>query len=128
MERDRRVYCAQGPEHLAPINPGRLDGLSFVFKDLFDVEGYITGAGNPKWLDTHGHAQNTAPLILDLLSDGAFCKGRVHTDELAYSLNGINTHYGTPLSTRWHPNVYLVGRRVAVLSRSPVAMWIFDRH
>ncbi|WP_295891499.1 amidase [uncultured Vibrio sp.] len=98
MERDRRVYCAQGPEHLAPIKSGRLDGLSFVFKDLFDIEGYVTGAGNPAWLDTHDHAQNTAPLILDLLSDGAFCKGRVQTDELAYSLNGINTHYGTPIN------------------------------
>ncbi|CAH0529241.1 amidase [Vibrio hippocampi] len=98
MERDRRVYCTQGPERLEPLQSGRLDGLSFVFKDLFDVEGYVTGAGNPAWLDSHDHAQSTTPLILDLLSDGALCQGRVQTDELAYSLNGINVHYGTPIN------------------------------
>lgn len=96
MTRDSAVYCTQGPEHLDAIRTGSLSGKSFVFKDLFDVEGFTTGAGNPKWLETHEVATSTSPLILSLLEAGAECQGRVQTDELAYSLNGDNLHYGTP--------------------------------
>ncbi|GAM56783.1 amidase [Vibrio ishigakensis] len=96
MTRDNAVYCTQGPEYLDALKAGPLSGKSFVFKDLFDVEGFATGAGNPKWLETHEVATSTSPLILSLLEAGAECQGRVQTDELAYSLNGDNLHYGTP--------------------------------
>ncbi|MGO1296311.1 MAG: amidase [Vibrio sp.] len=95
---DTRIFCQQGPMHLAPTNTGRLSGYRFVFKDLFDVAGYVTGAGNPQWLATHEPAQVTSPLIDTLLAHGAECVGRVQTDELAYSLNGQNIHYGTPVN------------------------------
>lgn len=100
MKRDSSVYCSQGPQHLDAIQFGTLSGKSFVFKDLFDVEGFITGAGNPTWLETHNEANNTSPLILSLLQAGAECHGRVQTDELAYSLNGDNQHYGTPINPK----------------------------
>ena len=32
---------------------GPLAGTSFVVKDLYDVAGYPTGAGNPDWERTH---------------------------------------------------------------------------
>ncbi len=96
--RDKSVYCTQGPESLAPTALGTLTGYSFVFKDLFDVKGYKTGAGNPVWLKTHAEAQATSPIIRGLLAAGAECVGRVQTDELAYSLNGQNIHYGTPVN------------------------------
>jgi len=32
-----------------------------------------------------------------LLDAGAVVRGRTHMDELAYSLNGENMHYGTPV-------------------------------
>ncbi len=98
MVKDSVVYCAQGPLSLAPLAQGALSGKTFVFKDLFDVAGYVTGAGNPKWLASHAPAQHTSPLILRLLEQGATCLGRVQTDELAYSLNGQNIHYGTPVN------------------------------
>ncbi len=98
MGSDLRIYCAQGPDYIPALKRGDLSGLSFVFKDLFDVEGYVTGAGNPKWLETHNEAAYTSPLIISLLNNGAECRGRVQTDELAYSLNGINVHYGTPVN------------------------------
>ncbi|MEF1309157.1 amidase [Vibrio mytili] len=98
MEIDTRIYCTQGPKTLAALQQGALNGLRFVFKDLFDVQGFRTGAGNPKWLETHDKAESTSPLILSLLNNGAECHGRVQTDELAYSLNGINVHYGTPVN------------------------------
>ncbi|WNJ97358.1 amidase [Vibrio ruber] len=94
--RDQRIYCQQGPDYLAATDDGALSGLSFVFKDLFDVAGYNTGAGNPAWLESHASAKATSPIIETLLSAGATCRGRVQTDELAYSLNGQNIHYGTP--------------------------------
>ncbi len=94
--RDTSIYCQQGPEFLPATSTGSLSGFRFVFKDLFDFAGYITGAGNPKWLESHSPATETSFLILRLLSEGADCVGRVQTDELAYSLNGQNVHYGTP--------------------------------
>ncbi len=100
MQRNDAIYCAQGPDELLPTGLGSLTGLRFVFKDLFDVEGYVTGAGNPTWLATHTKANSTSPLISELLSQGAECVGRVQTDELAYSLNGQNIHYGTPVNPK----------------------------
>ncbi|GEA51898.1 glutamyl-tRNA(Gln) amidotransferase [Vibrio inusitatus NBRC 102082] len=97
-QHDTSLYCQQGPLGLAPINQGVLDGTSFVFKDLFDVEGFTTGVGNPTWLATHPVAKSTSPIIETLLKQGASCVGRVQTDELAYSLNGTNVHYGMPLN------------------------------
>ncbi|SHO56866.1 amidase [Vibrio quintilis] len=96
MKRDSRIYCHQGPDYLPSAGGGVLSGTGFVFKDLFDVAGYTTGAGNPQWLATHQPAESTSPLISALLRHGAECTGRVQTDELAYSLNGQNIHYGTP--------------------------------
>ena len=96
--KDASVYCTQGPDNLAATADGELSGLTFVFKDLFDVQGYVTGAGNPAWLASHQPAQQSASLIECLLANGASCVGRVQTDELAYSLNGQNIHYGTPVN------------------------------
>ncbi len=98
FSKDTSVYCTQGPLELAPAGLGALTGYSFVFKDLFDVKGFKTGAGNPAWLKSHPEAGATSPVIETLLSSGAECVGRVQTDELAYSLNGQNVHYGTPVN------------------------------
>ena len=32
---------------------GSLVGATFVAKDLYDIRGYATGAGNPDWERTH---------------------------------------------------------------------------
>lgn len=96
--RDPAIYCAQGPHRLEPTGSGELSESRFVFKDLFDVAGFKTGAGNPQWLATHDRAEHSSPLVSRLLAAGAECVGRVQTDELAYSLNGQNIHYGTPVN------------------------------
>ena len=98
MIKDTQVYCTQGPDSINATSEGALSGYRFVFKDLFDVVGYKTGAGNPKWLESHPPAIATSPLIVEFLKQGANCVGRVQTDELAYSLNGQNIHYGTPIN------------------------------
>ncbi|ANF95398.1 amidase [Paenibacillus bovis] len=79
---------------------GLLSGLTFGVKDVFALEGYTSGAGNPDWLRTHEPSSDTAPAILNLLHAGAVLKGTTHTDELMYSLNGQNSHYGTPVNPR----------------------------
>ncbi|XP_027160231.1 amidase 1 [Coffea eugenioides] len=76
-----------------------LSGLTFAVKDIFDVDGYVTGFGNPDWARTHSAATSTAPAVLALLKAGATCVGKTVMDEMAYSINGENVHYGTPTNT-----------------------------
>ncbi|KQJ85501.1 amidase 1 [Brachypodium distachyon] len=73
-----------------------LHGLTFAIKDIFDIAGRVTGFGNPDWSRTHGPAAATAPAVLALLAAGAAAVGRTVMDEMAYSINGENAHYGTP--------------------------------
>lgn len=75
---------------------GPLAGLTFAVKDLFDIAGRRTGAGNPTWRETHGPASQTAVAVERLLSNGAKLIGKTITDELAYSIVGKNWHFGTP--------------------------------
>jgi Asp-tRNA(Asn)/Glu-tRNA(Gln) amidotransferase A subunit family amidase len=65
-------------------------------KDLFHMAGLPTTAGNPTWLATHAIPEQTASSVVMLLAAGAEFVGKTITDELAYSLNGQNIHYGTP--------------------------------
>ncbi len=75
---------------------GILAGKCFFAKDLFDVKGHITGAGNPDWKAAHTIAAGHAWAVEALLNAGANLIGKTLTDELACSLDGINIHYGTP--------------------------------
>ena len=82
---------------LAPTGQGPLDGLTVAVKDLVDVAGAPTGGGNPDWLRTHlAPAARSAPCVEMLLAAGATVDGKTITDELAFSLEGVNAHYGTP--------------------------------
>jgi len=85
---------------LDPLKKGILDGLSFAVKDVFAIKGYSSSAGNPDWLATHNPAKKTASSIQLLLENGATLKGTTITDELMYSLNGENYHYGTPTNPK----------------------------
>jgi amidase len=75
---------------------GPLAGLRLAVKDLFDLAGVPTGAGNPRWLETHETPVNDAAAVARLRAAGARVVGKTITDELAWSLNGTNAHYGTP--------------------------------
>ncbi|CAK9139360.1 unnamed protein product [Ilex paraguariensis] len=61
-----------------------LSGLTFAVKDIFDVDGYITGFGNPDWARTHSAATSTAVAVLAVLKAGATCVGKAVMDEMAY--------------------------------------------
>lgn len=77
---------------------GPLSGLTLAVKDLFDVKGYPTGAGSPTVLAMSGIKTRTAPIVKAFLDAGARFVGKTHTDELAFSLNGKNAHFGAPIN------------------------------
>jgi amidase len=79
---------------------GRLFGRTFAVKDVFEIQNIRNSAGNPDWLRTHPIGKRNAPVVESLLKQGAYLKGTTHTDELMYSLNGENFHYGTPINPR----------------------------
>ena len=81
-------------------------GLSFGVKDLFNVAGYPTGGGQPFVLAMSGIKNNTAPAVQRLLDAGARFVGKTVTDELAFSMNGNNAHFGAPINGA-------VGNRIA---------------
>lgn len=83
---------------ILPKKEGLLSGMTFAVKDVYEVSGHRNSAGNPTWYETHEKGKHTAPVIEMLLDNGATLKGMTHTDELMYSLNGENIHYGTPLN------------------------------
>lgn len=90
------AFCRHAQVSLRGSGKGPLAGLGFAVKDVFDIAGHRTGAGNPDWLRTHPPASVTAPAVQALLDAGADMVGKTKTDELAYSLIGQNAHYGTP--------------------------------
>ena len=77
---------------------GPLAGLTFGVKDLFHVAGYPTSGGQPLLLALLGVQQRTAPTVQRLLDAGARFAGKTITDELAFSMNGQNAHFGSPVN------------------------------
>ncbi|MCX7137287.1 MAG: amidase family protein, partial [Proteobacteria bacterium] len=99
LERDAiGAFCRHTHVEVAGAASGPLAGLTCGIKDLYDIAGHKTGFGSPDWLATHEPAAATAPIVQCLLDAGAYILGKTHTDELAYSLNGENPHYGTPVN------------------------------
>ena len=93
------AFCRENHAALPGSGSGPLTGLTFAAKDVFDIAGIRTGFGNPTWLSTHPPAETTAPAVQRLLDAGANMVGKTLMDELTYSLNGQNAHYGTPVNT-----------------------------
>ncbi len=79
---------------------GALAGLCMAVKDLIDVEGSVTGCGNPDWAAAHAPARADAPCVRALRAAGASVAGKTITDEFAFSLEGENAHHGTPRNPR----------------------------
>jgi amidase len=77
---------------------GPLCGLTFAVKDLFDVVGYPTSGGQPFVLAQSGIKTRHAVTVERLLQAGATFVGKTITDELAFSMNGQNAHFGSPIN------------------------------
>ena len=89
-----------GPRlQLAPEVPGILDGFSCAVKDVFDIAGEICGYGNPTWARTHPPAEMHSWAVDRILNSGVHIVGKTITDELAFSISGMNHHYGAPINS-----------------------------
>ena len=75
---------------------GPLAGTTLAVKDLYDIKGLKTGAGNPSWLEAHDVAGTDSWAVAKLMAAGSRLIGKTLTDEMAYSLIGASPHYGTP--------------------------------
>lgn len=93
---DYGAFCRHTHVAITGSGKGPLAGLIFGVKDLFDIAGHKTGFGSPTWLATHEPAKATSSLVKRLLDAGADMVGKTQCDDLCYSLNGENMHYGTP--------------------------------
>ncbi|MDW8426139.1 MAG: amidase family protein [Meiothermus sp.] len=82
----------------SPLKPGcgSLAGQTFAAKDLFDVAGLPTAAGNPDFAERWGLPTQDAWAVAVLKQAGARLVAKTHTHELAYGMTGINPHFGTP--------------------------------
>ena len=94
------AFCRHTHVALGGAPDGPLHGLTMAVKDVFDIARHRTGNGNPVWLESHTPAARTASAVQRLLAAGASMVGKTHTDEMAYSLNGENVHYGTPTNPK----------------------------
>ncbi|MDQ1703070.1 MAG: amidase [Frankiaceae bacterium] len=81
-----------------PAGAGPLRGRTFVVKDVFDVAGSVTGAGSPALRARSAPAARSSSAVLALAAAGASYRGRSRSDELAFSLGGVNDADGTPLN------------------------------
>jgi aspartyl-tRNA(Asn)/glutamyl-tRNA(Gln) amidotransferase subunit A len=77
------------------ISLGPLDGKIVSIKDLFDVVGEPTRAGS-KILADALPAKVDAPVVRRLRAAGAVIVAKTNTAEFAFSIMGLNPHYGTP--------------------------------
>jgi aspartyl-tRNA(Asn)/glutamyl-tRNA(Gln) amidotransferase subunit A len=74
---------------------GLLDGISVVWKDLFDQAGELTTAGSKTRMERP--AAKTNATCVDLLESAGCCSlGRTNLSEFAFSGLGVNPHFGTP--------------------------------
>lgn len=93
---DRSIWRSVGDPLWQGADEGPLEGLTVAVKDLFALQGYRIGAGNPTYLASARVEPSSAPAVVDLLRAGASLRGIARTDEFAYSVAGDNPHYGTP--------------------------------
>ncbi|GLZ07765.1 amidase [Actinomadura sp. NBRC 104412] len=117
------VWRVKGDPLVRGSGSGPLAGTRVAVKDLYAVAGQRIGAGNPDWLAEAPVQERNAWAVQALLDAGADITGITQTDELAFSLNGTNKHYGTP------PNPAAPGRITGGSSNgsaSAVALGVVD--
>ena len=97
---DPTIWRVVGTPLIAATHPGPLSGMGVAVKDLYAVAGQRVGVGNPAYLAEAPVQEHSAPAVQRLLDAGADVIGIARTDEFAYSLAGVNAHYGTPPNPR----------------------------
>lgn len=94
----QRFQILPFPQPPPPAAKQTLAGLTFAINDIFELEDYVTGFGNPDWARTHVAAEKTAVTVTALLKNGAVCVGQTVMGELGFGVSGENIHHGTPIN------------------------------
>ena len=96
-EEARQAALALDMLRRAGIVLGPLHGVTVAIKDLFDIQGHLTGAGSravPSMI-----AAASATVVSRLRASGAIIIGKTQTVEFAFGGWGTNAVLGTP----WNP-------------------------
>ena len=88
------IFCNHGPTDWQQTKQGALANVRLAVKDVFAIAGEKNSAGNPDWFAAAQPSKITASAVAKLMQQGCRFVGYTHTDELAYSLEGNNLHYG----------------------------------
>ncbi|KAG9458606.1 hypothetical protein H6P81_003114 [Aristolochia fimbriata] len=91
-----RLQLLPPPQPAPPKAPHLLAGLAFAVADAFDIEGYVTGFGDPEWSRTHENASQTSLAVSVVVEGGATCVGKTVITEMGYSIFGGDKHYEAP--------------------------------
>jgi aspartyl-tRNA(Asn)/glutamyl-tRNA(Gln) amidotransferase subunit A len=99
VDREAAIQTADAMDELrrAGAAPSPFAGIPISIKDLFDIEGQVTGAGSTVLADAPP-ASADAVAVSRLRRMGFVFIGRTNMTEFAYSGLGLNPHYGTPRS------------------------------
>jgi aspartyl-tRNA(Asn)/glutamyl-tRNA(Gln) amidotransferase subunit A len=94
---DEARAAARAQDDLRKIGyaPSPIAGIPVSVKDMLDVAGEVTLAGT-KALDDAPPAVQDAPVVRRLKSAGAVLTGRTNMAQFAFSIVGLNPHFGTP--------------------------------
>jgi aspartyl-tRNA(Asn)/glutamyl-tRNA(Gln) amidotransferase subunit A len=74
-----------------------LDGVPIAWKDNFDIAGTPTTAASLLFKDA-APKQSDVPCAANAAAAGMVCLGKLNMTEFAYSVLGLNPHYGTPVN------------------------------
>lgn len=88
------IFCDHGPKNWQITQQGLLANKRLAVKDVFAVKNERNSAGNPHWFENAAPMLSTASCVEKLMLQGCNFQSFTHTDELAYSLEGNNIHYG----------------------------------
>lgn len=81
---------------------GPLTGMTFASKDLFDIEGTVTGNGCREWRSTHkNRVSENAEVIDQLLNAGAKLTGRTVMDAMAWGAQGGDSDDPNPINPKF---------------------------
>jgi len=92
------AFCKDTNAYLEGTKGGPLSTMTFAAKDIFDIQGFVTGGGNPDWRASQSPAEETACAVRILVEAGATMIGKTLTDEITRGIFGENAHYGTPVN------------------------------
>lgn len=94
-ERAHREVLASAARHRAHRPLGPLDGIPISYKDVLDCAGEPTTAGSALYRNAPAAAADAA-VVGALTRAGAVTIGKTNLTEFAFSVLGINPHFGTP--------------------------------